>query len=127
MKSLVIVIICLLAMVSAAYGQILKDITPGSKDRATGHAREKATIVVDDASITAEVKIKLSDAPSLKNARIDVSTTNGVVTLTGAVRSKQAKGAATKMSRAVKGVKSVDNRLTIESAGKQVTKANVKK
>jgi len=126
MKRLIITVICFLAMVSVAYGQAVKDITVGTKERAAGVAAEKATVVADDVSITAEVKIRLSDAPSLKDAKIDVSTTNGVVTLTGAVKTKQAKGAATKMSRAVKGVKSVDNRLIIDKPFKRAKKPEIR-
>jgi osmotically-inducible protein OsmY len=50
-----------------------------------------------------------------------------VVTLTGTVRSKQAKGAATKIAKPVKGVKSVDNTLTIEKPAKKAKKPAAKK
>jgi len=76
-KRLIVGVIFCVAIVSIAYGQDVKDITPGAKERVTGVAKEKATAVVDDASITAEVKFKLSDAPSLKDAKIEVSTTGG--------------------------------------------------
>lgn len=114
MKKLIIGVISFLVMVSIAYGQDVKDITAAAKERAAVVAKEQATAVVDDASITAEVKVKLSSAPSLKDVKIEVSTRAGVVSLKGTVKSKQAKGAATKIVKAVKGVKSVENKLTIE-------------
>jgi osmotically-inducible protein OsmY len=127
MKKLFIAVIVCLAMVSLSYGQDVKDITSGAKERATAVAKERATAVVDDSSITAEVKVKLSDAPSLKDAKIEVSTTGGVVSLKGTVKSKQAKGAATKIAKAVKGVKSVENKLTIEKPVKKAEKPVEKK
>jgi len=104
---------------AAAYGQAVKDITGTVKDRATAAATAKAAAVVDDSAITAEVKLKLADAPSLKDCPISVATTNGVVTLTGIVKTKQAKGAATKIAKGVKGVKSVTNEITIEKTAKK--------
>ena len=120
MKRLILGVIFCIAMVSIAYGQEVKD-------RATSVAKEQATVVADDTAITAEVKVKLSKAASLKNANIEVSTTEGVVTLTGTVKSKQAKGAATKIAKAVKGVKSVGNKLTIEKPAKKAKKPAEKK
>jgi len=120
MKKLILGVIFCIAMVSIAYGQEVKD-------RATSVAKEQATVVADDTAITAEVKVKLSKAASLKNANIEVSTTEGVVTLTGTVKSKQAKGAATKIAKAVKGVKSVGNKLTIEKPAKKAKKPAEKK
>ncbi len=104
--------LCLIWTV-AAHGQAAKDLTGEVKDRATAAATAKAAAVVDDSSITAEVKRKLADAPSLKDCSLSVATTNGVVTLTGIVKTKQAKGAATKIAKGVQGVKSVTNEITI--------------
>lgn len=119
MKRFVIVGILFLTMVSFAYGQALQDVTAAVQDKATTVAKDKATAYVDDATLTADVKLKLTDLPSLKDADISVSTTEGVVSLTGTVKTKQAKGAATKAAKAVKGVKSVDNKLTIEKPVKK--------
>lgn len=111
-------VLCLIWTV-AAYGQAVKDLTGTMKDRATAAATAKAAAVVDDSAITAEVKLKLADAPSLKDSPLSVATTNGVVTLTGVVKTKQAKGAATKIAKGVKGVKSVTNEITIEKTAKK--------
>jgi hyperosmotically inducible periplasmic protein len=119
MKRLILVVIFFIAMVSIAYGQ---DVASALKDKATVIAKEQATVMADDTAITAEVKIKLSKAPSLKDVKIEVSTTEGVVTLTGNVKTKQAKGAATKIAKAVKGVTSVDNNISIEKPVKKAKK-----
>jgi len=49
-----------------------------------------------------------------------------VVTLAGTVKNKQAKGTATKIAKTVKGVKSVDNTLTIEKQAKKAKKTATK-
>jgi hyperosmotically inducible protein len=121
MKRTVLVFVLCLVMVSFAYAQ--KDVTSALKERATNVATEKATAVVDDSAITAEVKLRMADTPSLKEANVSVQTTDGVVTLTGTVKNKQVKGVATKVAKKVKGVKSVNNQLAIEKPAKKATKA----
>lgn len=127
MKRLVLALIFCLAMASFAYGDELKDTTSAIKGKATAAAKDTAKAVADDSTITAEVKAKISTAASLKDEKIEVSTTAGVVTLTGTVKTKQAKGAATKIVKAVKGVKSLKNNLTIEKPAKKVKKPVEKK
>jgi hyperosmotically inducible periplasmic protein len=128
MKRFVLVLICCLFMVSVAGAQdVLKDATSAAKEKAISTAKEETTAMVDDSTLTADVKVKLMKAPSLKGSTIEVSTTDGVVTLTGEVKTKQAKGAATKIAKAVKGVKDVDNQLTIAKPVKKTKKAAEKK
>lgn len=127
MKRLAIVLILCLTMASVAYGDDLKDVTSAVKGKATGVAKDTAKAVIDDSAITAEVKAKISTAASLKGAAIEVSTTEGVVTLTGAVKTWQAKGVATKIAKAVAGVKSVDNKLAIEKPAPKAKKSIEKK
>ncbi|HWP42169.1 MAG TPA: BON domain-containing protein [Blastocatellia bacterium] len=69
---------------------------------------------VADATITDNVKASLAKAPSLKDANIDVTTSAGVVTLKGVVKTAGLKGVATRMARRVDCVKKVDNQLTAE-------------
>ena len=71
MKKLFIAVIVCVAMVSLAYGQDVKAITSGAKERAMGIAKEQATVVADDASITEQVKAELLKSPSLRDARIE--------------------------------------------------------
>lgn len=68
----------------------------------------------DDASIAAAVKAKLSSMPSLKDANIDVSVSDGVATLTGMLKTGGLKGVATNAAKRVPGVKSVKNSIEIE-------------
>jgi osmotically-inducible protein OsmY len=68
---------------------------------------------IDDASITAQVKVVLLSHRSTSALKTKVETKNGVVTLSGKAKSAAEKNAATKFANDVKGVKSVKNRMTI--------------
>lgn len=69
---------------------------------------------IDDAGITSSVKERFSKSPALKDAGIGVETKDGVVTLTGKVKTGGLKGVATRVTRRVNCVKKVDNRLSVE-------------
>jgi osmotically-inducible protein OsmY len=74
---------------------------------------EKTGEVIEDSAITTAVKTKLladTKAPGLK---IDVDTKNGVVTLSGNVKSKAEAAKAVADARGTKGVKRVINNLKI--------------
>lgn len=116
-------ILCL-TLASLAYGQVLNDITSAAKEKATSVAKDTAKSVVDDSSITTEVKTKILSTASLKDSKIEVSTIDGVVSLSGTVKTKQAKGQATKIAKAVKGVKSVDNKITVEKRAQKTKKTS---
>ncbi len=66
---------------------------------------------VSDADITTKVKMKLADVKSLKGSDISVTTTNGVVTLSGTATGAKAEYAAESLAKSVRGVKSVDDDL----------------
>jgi hyperosmotically inducible protein len=70
--------------------------------------------IMDDSSLTAKVKSALIDDPSTKAGDIKVETRQGVVQLSGFVADQTAKDAAAKVAQSVKGVKSVQNGLTIK-------------
>jgi len=80
---------------------------------------------LDDTAITAKVKSKLMGEKRLNHSDISVTTTNGVVTLTGHVATAHAKALAETHAKAVEGVKSVDNSLVTASSSK--TEADTKK
>ena len=67
-----------------------------------------------DASITASVSAGLVKDAGLSALRIDVDTHDGVVSLSGTAPNDAAKDRATDIARAVDGVVSVDNRLTVQ-------------
>jgi hyperosmotically inducible protein len=73
---------------------------------------------IDDASITAEVKMTLLLHRSTGVLRTKVETNDGVVTLGGQARNAAEKDLATKLVEDVHGVKSVVNNMTIEEAKK---------
>jgi hyperosmotically inducible periplasmic protein len=81
----------------------------------------------NDATITANVKEKLSKTASLKDLMIDVATTGGVVTLTGSVKTGANKGLATRQVKRVSCVKQADNQLTVEKKAASPQKAENKK
>ena len=78
---------------------------------------------VDDAKLTADVKARLAAAASLKDLTINVATSSGVVTLTGTAMKPTQKGTASRVAKAVKCAKKIDNQMTVEGvAPKKPTK-----
>ena len=69
---------------------------------------------IDDASITAQVKMTLLYHRSTSGLNTSVTTKNGVVTLSGKAKNAAEKDLATKYVNDVNGVKSVKNQMTIE-------------
>ncbi len=69
---------------------------------------------IDDASITALVKMTLLYHRSTSALNTSVTTKKGVVTLSGKAKNAAEKDLATKFANDVNGVKSVNNRMTIE-------------
>jgi hyperosmotically inducible periplasmic protein len=70
---------------------------------------------VDDATITTKVNAALAADKDLSAVKIDVDTKDGVVTLSGPAPSPEAASKATKLARDVKGVTSVNNKLTVKA------------
>ncbi|TCV94194.1 hyperosmotically inducible protein [Luteibacter rhizovicinus] len=62
----------------------------------------------DDAWITTKVKSEFATKKAVHGSDISVTTTEGVVALTGSVTTAKEKTNAEKIAKAVKGVKSVD-------------------
>ena len=85
----------------------------------TAHS-DSAGAAIGDAAITTKVKAKYLGEDRLKGSHIKVTTTNGVVTLTGSALNADSKSAAEELARDVNGVKSVDDELTtpVEPAGR---------
>lgn len=70
---------------------------------------------VDDATITSKVNAALAADKDLSAVKIDVDTKDGVVTLSGPAPSPEAASKATKLAKDVKGVTSVNNKLTVKA------------
>lgn len=69
---------------------------------------------VDDGTITASVKAKLVADRAANLARVDVDTTNRVVSLSGVVESPEQKQRAEQLAVQVGGVKRVENNLQVQ-------------
>jgi osmotically-inducible protein OsmY len=78
-------------------------------------SKKKQTVggKIDDASITAQVKMTLLYHRSTSAINTSVTTKNGVVTLSGKAKNAAEKDLATKFANDVNGVKSVNNKMTI--------------
>jgi osmotically-inducible protein OsmY len=68
---------------------------------------------IDDASITALVKLTLLNHRSTSALNTTVTTKRGVVTLGGKAKNAAEKDLATKIVNDIKGVKNVKNKMTI--------------
>jgi hyperosmotically inducible protein len=74
---------------------------------------EKTGDYMEDSAITAKIKAEILSDPLLKVSQINVTTTNGVVKLSGKVDSQQSIDRAMEIARSVKDVKSVENGLVL--------------
>jgi len=68
---------------------------------------------LDDASITAQVKMALLSHRSTSAVHTKVETKNGVVTLSGKAKDAAEIDLVTKYVKDIKGVKRVNNRMTV--------------
>lgn len=78
-----------------------------------GDAADRAGAAATDAGITTAVKTKFLADPNVSGLKIDVDTTNGVVTLRGTVPNAAEKRRAMELARETTGVKSVKDELKI--------------
>jgi osmotically-inducible protein OsmY len=84
--------------------------TNGDGDRA---GRTGSTF--DDGSITVAVKAKLVGDPDVSGLKIDVDTADGVVTLSGDVKSQAQRDEAVRLARETDGVRDVKDKLTVSA------------
>lgn len=82
---------------------------------ATKEQAAKAGAAIDDTALTAKVKSALVAEPNLSALQINVETAKGVVTLSGTADSAANSDRAKEVAANVKGVASVDNRLTVKA------------
>jgi osmotically-inducible protein OsmY len=85
-----------LAVVSTS-GLIAADKTPAAADN----------------RIYDQVRMRLANDPDVKGGALDVEVKDGVVTIQGRVDTDKGKKKAEKLAKKVKGVKSVDNEITV--------------
>jgi hyperosmotically inducible protein len=98
------------------------DTVTGTQDRSTDQARIRR-----DQTITTAVKRELAEDRSRAFTRIDVDTTDGVVTLSGTVAGAADRRRASQVANTVKGVRQVVNHLQLRSANAGDAPANVRR
>ncbi len=77
------------------------------------YAREDVSRMVNDARLTASVKTALALNRHMKDTKVDVSVSSGVVTLSGAVGTEIQKQLAGEIARSIKGADNVRNEVVI--------------
>lgn len=80
------------------------------------YARKDVSRMLSEARLTASTKTALSLNRHLKNAKIDVTVSGGMITLTGAVGSEIQKQLAGEVARSIKGAGKVQNNLIVSRA-----------
>jgi hyperosmotically inducible protein len=97
------------------YAKDVEGVKDVKNDMIVGKASKKKQSVggqIDDASITAQVKMTLLYHRSTSALNTSVATKRGVVTLSGKAKNAAEKDLAAKYANDVKGVKSVNNQMT---------------
>jgi BON domain len=80
---------------------------------ATAPASGSTSKYTDDSAIQAAIDRKFSDDPNFSALGVVARVANGTVTLTGTVKSETLKAQVERAVRNIKGVKSVDNQVTV--------------
>jgi hyperosmotically inducible protein len=122
------VLICAFGVILMTSGSAAAQAVDTAKEK-TKAAASKTVEVLTDAEITTAVKTKLLADKTVSGLKIDVDTSDGVVTLTGPVQTAAERSQALRLARQTKGVKSVTNKLTLETAattGSTAPKVKVK-
>jgi hyperosmotically inducible protein len=79
-----------------------------------GEKAETAGDYLQDSAITAKIKAEILAEPALKVLQIGVTTTDGVVTLSGTVDSQSSLERAAEVAQSNQGVTSVENNLVVK-------------
>jgi hyperosmotically inducible protein len=99
----------------------VRDVVDNIATRTSDHRGDAPDIdrtqgeMVDDAAVTRHVKAALLDDPVVRGLKIDVDTREGVVFLTGTVRSQAEMDRAVELARKAQGVRDVQPNLKIQS------------
>ncbi len=86
----------------------------GSAEKAGTPIEENVAAALDDFAITAKIKGEFLNEPLLKIAQLEVTTTGGVVKLSGFVNSQKSIDRAQEIARSIKEVKSIENSLLVK-------------
>ena len=110
---------------AAGLGLCLLANAASSDTAPTAHS-DSVGAAISDSAITTKVKANFLGDERLKGSHIKVTTTNGVVTLTGSATGADSKAAAEDIAKDVDGVRSVDDELTSPSSSGSMHKAVAK-
>ena len=105
------------ARTEAKANEIKADVKDAAAEAKVAGANTATTVgeKIDDAAITASVNASFAKDPDLSAIKINVDTKNGAVTLMGPAPTAVAKDRATELAKAVKGVTTVNNQLTVKA------------
>jgi hypothetical protein len=81
--------------------------------RSASEAASQAGEILSDAALTGKIKSKMALDDNVSAGAIGVKTKDGHVTLTGSVATEDERRRAVQLARETKGVRSVDDRLTL--------------
>jgi hypothetical protein len=88
-------------------------VVPAQDDAAHDSSGNSLTTALKDTDITAKVKYALHENDATSGSDIHVTTTDGVVTLTGQVNKRHEAREAVKVTQATEGVRQVVNQLEV--------------
>ena len=111
--------------VAASLGLCLAATAATDGSGPTAHS-DSVGAAISDSAITTKVKASFLGEDRLKGSHIKVTTTNGVVTLSGSATGSDAKSTAEDLAKNVDGVKNVDDELTAPGSHGSVHKAVAK-
>jgi osmotically-inducible protein OsmY len=78
-----------------------------------GQKSDAAAVSTEDDRIVDQVRMRLAGDADVKGGALEVSAKDGEVIIKGRVDTEKGKSKATKLAKKVKGVKSVDNELSV--------------
>src|SRR5437867_489324 len=83
---------------------------------ASGGGGKRATVnqTLDDATVQTRVKTAILNDPTIGGDQIDVSSENGVVTLSGVIKAPEHEARAVDVARKIGGVKDVKTALKVQ-------------
>lgn len=116
--SIIVSLVCLLSFTGCSWQNTDKDacqkaVSCKAQAKNSGGEGSRYELWAADAAITTAVKYNFSKDPYIKALDIHVETKDGVVLLTGFVDRAATLERVNQLTRSVKGVKSVNNRLEI--------------
>ena len=82
----------------------------------TAQAAKTAQEALSDSSLTAKIKAKMALDDTVKALDLNIDTVNGVVTVTGKVRSAAERDRALALARETNGIRQVVDRITVQGA-----------